>query len=177
MTRLRTFPIPLHPRTAAAVAVACVLATGAAAADARTPSVYGSPLLWATVNACDTAGRPDTVGIRASMPGSGVRGERMFVRLRLQFRDGAGDWRPVGAGGDSGWIALGAADVSGRQAGTDFTLRPPSSGSVLLRGLAVFEWRRGDEVVRRARKRTAGGHPGTPGSDPAGFSAAVCELD
>lgn len=158
--------------------VAGTLLAAASPADAaRRPSVYGSPLLWVTVNACDTVDRPNTVGIRASMPGSRERGERMWVRLQVQYRDLTGRWRSVGEGGDSGWIRLGHARVRARQAGTDFKLRVPRGvDGVLLRGAATFEWRRGDEVVRRARKRTEGGHPGTPGADPGGFSAASCRL-
>jgi hypothetical protein len=45
---------------------------------------------WATVNVCDTAGHPDGIGIRAAMPGNGAAGDRMLVRLRVQFRDRRG---------------------------------------------------------------------------------------
>jgi hypothetical protein len=40
----------------------------------------------------------------------------------------------------------------------------------------TFEWREDGEVVRHARKRTTADHPGTKGSDPAGFSAATCQI-
>jgi hypothetical protein len=61
--------------------------------------------------------------------------------------------------------------------GRTFTIRPPAGGGVfVLRGVAIFEWRRGDSVVRRARRLTRGGHPGTAGADPAGYSAATCTI-
>ena len=79
---------PMARPSALAIAAACLLALLAApaeAADKRERSVYRSPLLWATVNVCDTEANPDTIGIRASIPGSGVRGERMFLRFQVQY--------------------------------------------------------------------------------------------
>jgi hypothetical protein len=166
-------------RAAALAAVAGTCAAVALPADAaRRPSVYQSPLLWATVNACDTADKPNTIGIRASMPGSGFTKERMFVRLQVQYVSALdGKWHNVGEGGDSGWLPLGSGRFRARQAGTDFTFKAPDAGRTLrLRGAATFEWRVGDDVVRRARKRTEAGHPGTRGSSPPGFSAATCDL-
>jgi hypothetical protein len=132
---------------------------------------------WATVNVCDTAGHPDGVGIRAAMPGNGVAGDRMLVRLRVQYRDRGGRWRLAGAQADSGWLDLGSARARMREVGRTFTIRPPAGGGAfVLRGAAVFEWRRGDTVVRRARRLTRGGHHGTAGADPPGYSAATCTI-
>lgn len=134
-------------------------------------------LLWATVNVCDTEAAPDTIGIRGSMPGSGSRGERMYMRFQVEYLDAAdGRWRPIGASGDSGWISVGSARYRARQSGRNFVVRPPQEGSFRLRGRVTFEWRRGGEVVRRARRRTSGGHRGTQGADPADHSAATCEV-
>src|SRR3954451_2416302 len=92
----------LRPLAIALVAFAA-LAPVAAAKKGRT--IYGSPLLWATINLCDTADHPDTVGVRASIPGSGVRGERMFMRFQVQYyAAGEGEWHNLLAGGDSGWL-------------------------------------------------------------------------
>jgi len=130
---------------------------------------------WATVNVCDTAGHPDGIGIRGSMPGGGPR-VRLLMRFVVQFRGPGGRWRPVGAAGDSGWVDAGSSGVRGsRQAGRTFTVTPPASGGTyLLRGVVRFEWRRGRQVVRHARVRTRAGHPGTAGADPPSFSAATC---
>jgi hypothetical protein len=158
--------------TTAATAVLAVLglllgAGASAGAAGRGP--------WATVNVCDTAGHPDGVGIRGSMPGGGPR-VRLRMRFVVQFRGAGGRWRPVGAAGDSGWVDAGSAGARGsRQAGRTFTVTPPASGGTyLLRGVVRFEWRRGKQVVRRGRVRTRAGHPGTAGADPPSFSAATC---
>jgi hypothetical protein len=167
----------------AAVAVLLALLGGAGAASARVaPSepgrtVYASKLLWTTINVCDTAGHPDGIGIRGSMPGSGDRRERMFMRFQVQYFDvRLQQWHNTVADGDSGFLAVGSARFRRLESGRTFTITPPPLGSYLLRGVVTFEWRQGGEVVRRARKRTAAGHPGTPGSDPPGFTAAVCEI-
>jgi hypothetical protein len=160
-----------------AAATLAVLALPAAAGAKGAPSIYTSKDLWATVNICDTADHPDTVGIRGSMPGSGFADERMFMRFQLQyFRASDKRWHNIGTSGDAGFIAVGSGRFKKREAGRNFTVRPPSSGSFILRGAVTFEWRKDGEVVRRARKRTRSGHVGTRGADPADFSAATCEV-
>jgi hypothetical protein len=64
--------------------------------------------------------------------------------------------------------------VRTREVGRTFTIRAPAGGAFVLRGVAVFQWRRGDTVARRARRLTRGGHPATAGADPPGYSAATC---
>lgn len=151
---------------------------GAATAVAQVPSALSaSPLLWATVNICDTTGSPDTIGIRGSMPGSGVPAERMFMRFGLEYLAApGGGWRTIGASGDSGWISVGSGKYRRRQAGRNFTVRPPGTGAFRLRGVVRFEWRRGARVTARALERTSGGHAPTAGADPADFSAATCDV-
>ena len=64
-----------------------------------------------------------------------------------------------------------------REVGRTFTIRPPAGGGAfVLRGVATFEWRRGDTVLRRERRLTRGGRPGTAGADPPGHSAATCTI-
>jgi len=167
------------PRAAAALcalALLAVTAPGAGAAKGR--SIYQSPLLWATVNVCDTPDNPDTIGVRGSMPGSGIRGERMFVRFQVQYFSRAENrWHNITEGADSGWIDVGAARYRVRQGGWSFKFVPPPDGSThILRGVVTFEWRRGEKVVRRARKRTTRGHRSAAGADPPGYSASTCEV-
>jgi hypothetical protein len=155
--------------TCCAIAAALAAPEGAAAA---TPA----PRLWATVNVCDTAKHPDTVGVRASMPGAGARTkQRMYARFRLEFREDGGSWAAVGPSADSGFVRLGSARVGARRAGRSFVIAPPDQGAFLLRGEVTFEWRIGTRVVRRLVRRTTSGHP-TGTGDPASFSAATCRL-
>jgi hypothetical protein len=153
---------------------ALVLPAPAVAAPER--SIYQSPLLWATINICDTAGHPDGVGVRGSMPGSGFSDETMWMRFQLQYlRASDGKWHNFAAG-DSGFEEVGDGRIRRREAGETFTIAPPATGAYTLRGVVTFEWRRDGEVVRRARKRTTGGHREARGGDPRGFSAATCVL-
>ena len=152
------------------------LALGYPAADPVEPA--RDLLLWATVNVCDTAGHPDGMGVRGSMPGTGDRGDELFMRLQVQFfRRSDGTWRAL-RGADSGFVDLGHGAARARQAGRTFTLMPPEAGqpAFLLRGVVTFDWRRDDDVVRRVHRITSAGHPGTAGADPEGFSAATCSI-
>lgn len=171
-----------------AFALAASLPSGSEAATTRTVTatrkvekptpITKSKDLWATVNICDTADHPDTIGIRASMPGSGRKAERMYMRFQLQYFDQQEKaWHSIGASGDSGFVPLGSARKrSPREYGRNFTVRRPSSGAFYLRGAVTFEWRKGGETVRLARKRTTSKHAGTAGADPKGFSANKCIL-
>ena len=153
--------------------LAALAALGTTAAPA---SAASSKLLWATVNICDTEERPDTVGIRGSMPGSGVRAERMFMRFQLQYLAKDDTWRSVSAPGDKEFVPVGSGRFRQRQSGRNFTVRPPKSGAFTLRGVVTFEWRRDGKAVRRERLRTTAKRGPTAGADPSGFSAASCEV-
>jgi hypothetical protein len=164
---------------ARSLAVAIVTALVAApTAVAKRRSLISSPLLWATVNVCDTPSNADTIGVRGSMPGSGRSGELMYIRFRVQyFSRSEGRWHNITRGSDSGWVLIGSARFRVRQAGWSFRFVPPADGtSHLLRGVAAFEWRRGDRVVNHAQKRTTPRHRSATGADPPGYSAGNCEI-
>jgi len=134
--------------------------------------------LWATVNVCDTQRSPDTIGIRARMPGNGTR-QRMWMRFRTQFystRDYA--WKYVD-GGSSRWLEVGSALFLYKETGYSFEIEPAPSGtqSFLLRGVVQFQWKtKGGKSKRRTRKFTASGHR-TRGADPRNFSASRCRIE
>jgi hypothetical protein len=164
----------MRHRTATGVLAAAALAAAALAGPARADEP-GSDVLWATVNVCDTATQPDTIGIRASMPGDGRAADRLFMRFAVQYQDGAGAWQELPGDSASDWQLVGRGSAGSRQAGRSFQVRP-SAGGTRLRGLVRFEWRRGTRVVRRAVRATARGHRSTAGADPAGYSRAVCAV-
>jgi Ni/Co efflux regulator RcnB len=159
------------------IVLLAVAAAPAAAAQKRGgASVDRSRHLWATVNICDTAKSPDTIGIRASMPGSGRRNERMFMRFRVQLRTAQGAWRDLQAdSADSGFVSVGAARYKARQSGWSFPFTLDAGQRYELRGVVNYEWRRGELVVRRSTKATTRGHK-TALSQPKGYSAASCVL-
>lgn len=152
------------------VALPAGVAQAGPAADDRDP--------WATVNVCDTSGAPNTIGIRASVPGqrSGAE-EQRYVRFVVQYFSRADSrWYRVAEGGDSGYISAGTGRKA-RQVGRSFRIEPMPGEPVLLRGKVTFQWRvKGQGVVRSASVVTRKGHRSTAGDDPAGYSAGTCTI-
>ena len=148
-------------------ALACLLGPSAAPAAPRDPEP------WATVNVCDTARQPDTIGVRAAMPGS-PKGVRLSMRFRVQYKVDEDTWADV-VNADSGWRALGTARGVPAESGWTFSFTRPSK-PVTLRGVVRLRWRRGDALPRTAEVATEAGHRSSAGSDPAGYSAATCAL-
>jgi hypothetical protein len=139
------------------------------------PSVAAArdPEPWATVNVCDTAKQPDTIGIRASMPGT-PKGVRLSMRFRVQYKVDDDTWADV-ENADSGWRVLGTAKGVPAESGWTFSFTKPSK-PVTLRGVVRFRWRKGDALPRTAEVATEAGHRSSAGSDPVGYSAATCAL-
>jgi hypothetical protein len=152
---------------------ALALVAGLSLAPTASAQQDPEPLLWATVNVCDTDEHPDTIGIRGSMPGNGRDTDRMYMRFQVQFQGSDGTWRPLSSGGLSAWELVGRGSWEARQSGYSFRVSPPE-GSVRLRGVVRFEWRRRGRVVRREIRATAGGHRSTAGSDPPRYSRGTC---
>jgi hypothetical protein len=139
------------------------------------PSIAAArdPEPWATVNVCDTAKQPDTIGIRASMPGS-TKGLRLSMRFRVQYKVDDDTWEDVD-NADSGWRLVGTSKGVAVESGWSFSFTKPSK-PVTLRGVVRFRWRKGDALPRTAEAATEGGHKSSAGSDPVGYSAANCSL-
>lgn len=168
------------PLIAAALAILLALAVPAGSAPR-------DKLLWATVNICDTEAHPDTLGLRASMPGNGTR-QRMYIRVRAQFFSRLRNtFVDLGGDGESRWIYVGSARFKARQGGFSFRFQPPEPGqaSFIVRGQVDFEYRERrrtrsgrlrEKVVRRVRANTKGGFSSTAGADPPGFSSGLCEI-
>ena len=169
MLRLRTYTV--------ALVLAAALAGAAHAAPVGPEPVGNSPDLWATVNVCDTRGHPDTLGIRASMPGSGRQREQMFMRFSVQYYGADRRWHRAGRRSTSDFIELGSAASRARQGGWTVRFARKTRRPQFLRGFVTFEWRVRGRVVRRARAATESGHPSSVGADPKGFSAATCRLN
>jgi hypothetical protein len=146
-------------------------ATASGVASTRT--LLSSRNLWATVDVCSPGDQPNTVGIRGSMPGDGEASDRMYMSFRLQMLVRSTQrWKDLGPAGE--WVRVGNAG-SVRQAGTSFVVRPrPGSQPLQLRGLVLFQWRRGARVLASAQRTTGAGHQSLAGADPPRFSAASC---
>jgi hypothetical protein len=143
------------------------------------------PGLWTTINRCDTPSAPNSVGVRAAMPGDGTR-ERMYVRFTAQFFSHArGRWLAAAGRGRSPWLYVGLARYRSLQTGWTFSFSAPPPGTVFrVRALAEFEWRarrRKDRRVRwvvttRGRRVSEAGVRGAEGGDPVGTSRASCDI-
>jgi hypothetical protein len=178
---------------AAALAPAPALATSAASgastesgthpagAQAGKPSASERALLdshelWATIDVCNPANQPDTVGIRGSMPGDGHPHDRMYMSFRLEYLSASKQWLNLAGGASSGFVAVGSG-ASARQGGTSFELKPVTGRpAVTLRGVVDFEWRHGKTVVVSGVQATTAGHRSLAGADPADYSAAMCAI-
>jgi hypothetical protein len=136
-----------------------------------------SPQLWATIDVCNPADQPDTVGIRGSMPGDEHSKDEMYMRFRLQYLDSTTKlWVDLSNGAESGYVAVGAAK-SARQTGRSFQLVPVAGKpAVTLRGVVSFQWRHGTSIEYTVSRPTTAGHDSLAGADPKGFSTAECLL-
>lgn len=133
--------------------------------------------VWATVNVCDTARFPDTIGIRGSMPGSRSGAEVRWMRFVVDYYSApAKRWYRLARGGDSGWLRVGKGRRP-RQSGRSLRIEPTAGRPVLLRGRVFFQWRtEGGDVLQRAHARTRRGHRSNAGADPPGYSASTCVI-
>jgi hypothetical protein len=164
-------------RTLLLTALLALAAAPAADAKRGAKTVDKNKRLWATVNICDSEQSPDTIGIRASMPGSGKKGERRYMRFRVQDHSPAdGRWHNfLAEGADSGYQRVGSAKYRARQSGWTFPFDLQPGQRYELRGVVNFEWRKGRKVVRKAAKRTTKGHR-TSLAEPKRYSAATCVI-
>jgi hypothetical protein len=168
--------VPTPTRVALAALTCALVGTPAIALAAAPLPPPGSPLLWATVDVCDTAAHPNTVGIRGSMPGTGDVHELMYMSFNVEYRRPGGPWRYLGAAGQSGPVRVGNGASVARQAGQDFVIAASTTRTYVLRGVIVFEWRLRGRTVATQVRATRAGHVAAAGADPPGFSAAVCKI-
>ncbi len=145
------------------------------APSAAERALYRSRALWATVDVCNPKDKPDTLGIRGSMPSDGHKGDTIYMRFRVQYEEASNKkWVDVAKGADSGFQPVHTAGAAS-QAGRNFQL-VPTSGAFTLRGVVSFQWRHGARVVYATTRPTTAGHESLAGADPKGFSAAMCTI-
>jgi len=137
--------------------------------------------LWATVNQCDTEASPNTIGVRASMPGTKARG-RLYMHFKVQF------WSAirqsfVNTGSSSRWLRVGDGKAAATQSGFSFRFDdPPEGEQFVLRGVVGFRYaerrkRNGKTrwvIVKRYKRATQPGQRGVQAADPPGSSFALC---
>jgi hypothetical protein len=138
-----------------------------------------SRLLWATIDICSPSDRPDTVGVRGSMPGDGQPHDGMYMSFRLQYLSGSGasaHWTDLPNGG-GGFVSVGTSgSVRHAQAGRSFTLVPVPGKPSTLRGVVTFQWRHGGATLQSTSRPTTAGHKSETGADPKSYTAATCTI-
>jgi len=163
-------------RSALTILACAAILLPAAARGSGDGGLRGSPLLWATVDACESSASGGAlVGLRASMPGTGNPNVQMYMIFRLQYRVASGRWAYL-HGADSGLVDVGSAQFRTRQGGIDFHLAAGALSGRVVRGAVDFEWRRGVAAVSFARTVTSAGHHPGAGASPPGFSVAHCTV-
>ena len=140
--------------------------------------------LWATVNRCDTPTSPNTIGVRASMPGTKYR-SRLYMRFRVQFWS-ATRQTFVDTDSSSRWLRVGEGRAASTQSGFNFRFDdPPEGEQFVLRGVVQYRYtalRRGKggkgrrrwRVVKQYERLTRSGQRNVQSADPAGSSFAMC---
>jgi hypothetical protein len=156
-------------------AAVIALASALIAVPAGSLAASRPPLPWATIDVCDTATHPDTIGIRGSMPGTGDRQESMYMRFVVEYRSATGHWHYL-KDGESAFVAVGSGSSKARQAGQDFQVARSTTQTYTLRGVVVFEWRAGGRTVAQDVRATRAGHTAAAGADPPDFSASTCTI-
>ena len=176
--RSRRYRGAVGTRTCAGLvaAISALAISQAVALGAAPKPNTGSVSLWATIDVCNSSAHPDTIGIRGSMPGTRDAHELMYMSFRVEYRSAPGHWHYLGGAGQSGFVPVGNGASLARQAGQDFEVTPRASGSYLLRGVAVFEWRLHGRTVASAVRATRAGPIAAAGADPPGFSATTCRI-
>jgi hypothetical protein len=110
---------------------------------------------WATVNICDTANRPNNLGVRAGMPGTGRR-QLMFMRFTAQYWSPSREaWLDVPGAGSSRWVYAGSARFATQQTGWTFEFeQPPPGTTFVMRAVVEQEWRGPESSAGSRAKRT-----------------------
>jgi hypothetical protein len=139
------------------------------------PLLLHSRLLWATIDVCNPADQPNTIGIRGSMPADHHSHDAMYMSFRLQYMNTTTKkWTDLAKGASSSYAAVGTG-ADPRQAGRSFQLNPVAGQPAFtLRGVVSFQWRRGKTVLAQTSRPTSAGRDSLAGADPTGFSAATC---
>jgi hypothetical protein len=154
--------------------------TGADAAGKSTTAaeraLLDSPELWATIDVCNPADQPNTVGVRGSMPGDDHSKDQMYMSFRLQYMNATTkQWVDLSKTAPA-FVAVGAAKTA-RQGGSSFELKPVTGNPAFtMRGVVDFQWRHGATVEYTVSRPTTAGHRSLTGADPKGFTAASCKI-
>jgi hypothetical protein len=161
---------------APATALAASGSSAAAKAHRAASSLLQSRTLWATINVCNPKDQPDTVGVRGSMPPDGRPHDKMYMSFRLQYLNSESrHWADLAGSPAPSFVAVGSGTA--RQGGQSFQLMPVAGRPAFeLRGLVEFQWRRGKTVLYSARRPTSAARNSLAGADPAGYSAATCQI-
>lgn len=150
--------------------------SGKSTTTAAERALLNSPQLWATIDICNPADQPNTVGVRGSMPGDDHSKDQMYMSFRLQYMNATTkQWVDLSTTAPS-YVSVGAAKTA-RQGGSSFELKPVTgTPGFTMRGVVNFQWRRGSTVEYTVSRPTTAGHQSLTGADPVDFTSATCKI-
>ncbi len=130
-----------------------------------------SKALWATINICDSARYPNTLGVRGQMPALGFAS---WMSMQIQVNYYSGQKKQfIPDPGSLKVIRLGRSSSGLQQGGAFYAFRPHAG---LLTATVQFIWRRSGEPLGSTTLRTTGGHRGADFGSPPHFTAAQCRI-
>jgi hypothetical protein len=172
-------------RLATVAALAIGVTTFAAAASAATSGnptaaqikkavtqAERSKSLWATVNICNSARYPDTIGVRGQMPSLGFPAW-LSMKIQLDYYSTASrQFVPLPGGGGTHTTRLGRSSSKLQQGGATWIFNMP----VLLNATITFVWKREGKLLGETSQTTVAGHPNAQFGSPQHYSAKQCRL-
>jgi hypothetical protein len=131
-----------------------------------------SPDLWATVNVCNTQHHPNVLGIRGQMPALGFSSQ-LSMTIRVDYWNTGQKRFKSDPNVPPQTVAIGTLRFGAHQGGTTIKFSPHAGR---LQGTITFQWKRAGKVIGHLTRTTTGGHKHVDGADPAGHSAATCQI-
>lgn len=131
-----------------------------------------TPDLWATVNVCNTPHHPKILGIRGQMPALGFSSQ-LAMTIAVDYWDSSQKRFRLDPKVTPHAVAVGTFRFGAHQAGTTIKFFPHAGR---LQGTITFQWKRAGKVIGHLTRTTTGGHKHVDGADPAGHSAATCQI-
>lgn len=125
--------------------------------------------LWTTINICNTARYPLTLGIRGQMPALGFRAS-LYMDVRALYWS---DSRFIAVPTAATLIDLGPQTTGLRQGGVSFGFAP---GAGKLSAAITFIWKRDGKVLAQTSRPATQGHPDADYGSPAHHSSARCDI-
>ncbi|HEY2439991.1 MAG TPA: hypothetical protein VGI07_07175 [Solirubrobacteraceae bacterium] len=133
-----------------------------------------SPLLWATINICNSRTHRDKIGVRGQMPSLGFSATMQMTFKLNSWSASAKQFQPINSPNAVDTIAVGTHSRTLEQEGTIFPFQTGTTG--LWNATVVFIWKRNGKIIGQTQRRTTGGHRDAYYGSPPHYSAPQCRI-